>query len=120
MKLISDEFIEEWLRNRLGEGNRFEQFNRKFCQDLAQAQLQQDREVVKRIIKWLNKPCREHYHGIQTSYLLRKYCQTVLPLVLNTLSFFQATFNTSDRLLFVDCTCRAHIATIDFDYFYLR
>ena len=31
--------IEAWLLNRLGEGNVFEQFNRRFCKDLAQAQL---------------------------------------------------------------------------------
>lgn len=43
--LLSDEEIEKWLLNRLGEGNRFEQFNRRFCRDLAQAQL----DVV---IKW--------------------------------------------------------------------
>jgi len=32
--MIIEEWIEEWLRNRLGEGNRFEQFNRRFCKDL--------------------------------------------------------------------------------------
>ena len=31
---IGDEEIEAWLYNRLGEGNVFEQFNRKFCKDL--------------------------------------------------------------------------------------
>lgn len=29
-----DKWIERWLFNRLGEGNRFEQFNRQFCKDL--------------------------------------------------------------------------------------
>ena len=29
--------VEQWLKNRLGEGNAFEQFNRGFCEDLAHA-----------------------------------------------------------------------------------
>lgn len=27
-------WIERWLKNRLGPGNKFEQFNRQFCYDL--------------------------------------------------------------------------------------
>ncbi len=33
-ELPDDEWIEGWLLNRLGSGNRFEQFNRQFCKDL--------------------------------------------------------------------------------------
>lgn len=33
--LLTDEEIEAWLLNRLGGGNRFEQFNRQFCRDFA-------------------------------------------------------------------------------------
>lgn len=29
-----NKWIEDWLKNRLGEGNVFEQFNRQFCYDL--------------------------------------------------------------------------------------
>lgn len=33
-RLPNDKWIENWLSNRLGEGNVFEQFNRRFCRDL--------------------------------------------------------------------------------------
>ncbi|KKN12659.1 hypothetical protein LCGC14_1014090, partial [marine sediment metagenome] len=40
----------QWLKDRLGEGNRFEQFNRRFCKDLVKAQhldtLRQVRELL--------------------------------------------------------------------------
>ena len=31
---LTDDWIEQWLLERLGKGNRFEQFNRQFCKDL--------------------------------------------------------------------------------------
>jgi len=43
---LTDKDIEEWLYNRLGPGNVFEQFNRDFCKDLARA-------AVKKVVEWL-------------------------------------------------------------------
>ena len=45
--MLKDEEIEEWLKDRLGEGNRFEQFNRRFCKDLAKTQDQLTLKGVK-------------------------------------------------------------------------
>ena len=32
--LLNDEWIEDWLLNRMGPGNAFEKFNRQFCRNL--------------------------------------------------------------------------------------
>ena len=45
---LTDKDIEEWLYNRLGPGNVFEQFNRDFCKDLARA-------AVKKVVEYLEK-----------------------------------------------------------------
>ena len=29
----------------------------------------------KEVVEWAEQPCKEHYHGIQTTYLKRKYCE---------------------------------------------
>jgi len=44
LKVMSPEEIEQWLLNRFGRGNRFEEFNRGFCHDLCQAQIDSIRQ----------------------------------------------------------------------------
>ncbi len=62
---LTDEEIEAWLFDRLGGGNKFEQFNRLFCQDFAKAQL-------KKVVEWRNEECTEHSHTINISGVDRK------------------------------------------------
>jgi len=51
LRALSDEEIEEWLLNRLGQGNVFEQFNRRFCEDFSQATLSSVKEQLEEMLK---------------------------------------------------------------------
>ena len=48
LKRLNDEEIEVWLLNRLGEGNRFEQFNKHFCRDISQATIDKIKEELEK------------------------------------------------------------------------
>ena len=50
-RLLTDAEIEMWLEHRLGSGNRFEQFNRQFCQDLNKAQDAKSGKIIYKEIK---------------------------------------------------------------------
>jgi len=43
--LLTREEIDAWLLNRLGSGNKFDEFNRGFCKDLSKYQ-------AKKAIEW--------------------------------------------------------------------
>ena len=47
---VDDQWIEDWLLNRFGRDNVFEKFYRKFCRDLIDDVLAEERD---RIVKFL-------------------------------------------------------------------
>lgn len=61
-EVLGEEKIENWLRNRLGEGNVFEQFNRGFCKDLAEvASHDTHKKDCRMFLEWLSKHGKFHY-----------------------------------------------------------
>jgi len=68
-EVLGEEKIENWLRNRLGEGNVFEQFNRGFCKDLAEvASLDTHKKDCQMFLEWL----KTHLH--ESPACSYKYC----------------------------------------------
>ena len=71
--LVSDKWIEDWLLNRFGSGNVFEKFNRRFCRDLVDAVLTEERD---RVVKFLE----EKYPAISSWNFWEEFRKGELPL----------------------------------------